>query len=280
MPITSSAPAPAPWPQQRVIARNSIDDPRKKMHDPDVARRLGFAGGLVPGTVLYAHMLHPLVARFGDEWFGPHVCDLALLKPVYDGQPLALHIAPAADAAHPRALRVEARDESGQAVAHMTTAVPDPLPGPDGRHALPPAPPPPERLPVTWERIVVDRPLAAEPWTPDAGMQRGFCAEADEAQAIYTDGAAPPVHPGLVVRRANDVLVRQFQMELGIHVASRIVQFRAPRIGHTLEVRALPLEKWRRRGHEYVKLLVSMLAEGAVWVELQHTMIFRPRGAP
>ncbi|MBI3992061.1 MAG: hypothetical protein HY342_02215 [Candidatus Lambdaproteobacteria bacterium] len=280
------------WPLHEIVAHNRIDDPRKQMHDPEVARRMGFAGALVPGTVVYAYMLRPLVARFGGDWFVPQVCELALLKPVYEGQRLRVQVR-GDDPAQPQALSVQALDEAGTCLATLQVSVPRPMPAPTPQRGQPPAAPATERPPVSWERIVIGQPFARARWTPDAALQRAFCAEADETLPVFLDRPRAPLHPGLIVRRANDVLVHHFQAELGIHVASRIVRHRAPVVGETVEVAAVPLEKWRRKSHEYVKFHVTLLgtdaagrahamahADPAVAVELFHTMIYRPRGAP
>jgi hypothetical protein len=48
-----------------VVAYNTAHASENKIHDNTVARRFGFAGGLVPGVDVYAYMAHLPVARWG-----------------------------------------------------------------------------------------------------------------------------------------------------------------------------------------------------------------------
>lgn len=271
--------APAAWPTLSVTARNRIDDPRKKMHDPAVAQRMGFAGGLVPGTVLYGYLLRPILAHFGRDWLGGVVCELNLPRPVTDGEALTIRIQPAGDAASPRALRAEALRADGKAVATLETAAPMPFPRPDPRYRLPSGAPPDHSRPLERAMLLAQNPFAAMAWTPTPEEQAGFCAEVEESLSLFHDEAPVAVHPGLIVRKANDTLVHQFRAEFGIHVASRIVHHGPLLVGKPVEVRAVPEELWERNGHEYVRLYVAMLSGGKLAAELNHTMIYRPRGS-
>ena len=70
----------------RVQAVNLSLASENKIHDDDVARRFGFAGGLVPGVEVYAYMTHLPVARWGVAWLERGTAECRFLKPVYDGK--------------------------------------------------------------------------------------------------------------------------------------------------------------------------------------------------
>jgi hypothetical protein len=275
--MTSPASHTEPWPTLEVCARNLIDDPRKKMHDPQVAQRLGFAGGLVPGTVLYAYMLRPLVARFGRSWMERGTCGLDLFKPVYDGDNLTIHVMPRVGASG--ALTVEARDGAGQVMARLEADDPQPPPKVNPLFEMDPGPVPAREEPLHWDLLELNRPFATLHWTPGMEEQAAFCAEAEECLPLFLSETPVAVHPGLIVRQANNTLVHQYRAEFGIHTASRIVKHAPLHVGQPVEVRAMPLDKWEKRGHQYVRLYVAMVAHGIPAVELDHTLIFRPRGA-
>jgi len=40
-------------------------------------------------------------------------------------------------------------------------------------------------------------------------------------------------------------------------------------------VRAVPLERWERKGHQFIKLYVAYVVRGEVAAEIFHTAIFR-----
>ena len=69
----------------RVRARNLATTSTNKIHDDTVARRFGFAGGLVPGVDVYAYATHPVVEHFGSEWLANGAMTVRFEHPVYDG---------------------------------------------------------------------------------------------------------------------------------------------------------------------------------------------------
>src|SRR5438046_10537090 len=71
----------------RVIARNTAIASENKIHDDAVARRFGFAGGLVPGVEVYAYTIHLPVAQWGRTWLERGSAECRILAPLYDGEP-------------------------------------------------------------------------------------------------------------------------------------------------------------------------------------------------
>jgi hypothetical protein len=46
-------------------------------------------------------------------------------------------------------------------------------------------------------------------------------------------------------------------------------------VGDPVDIRAVPIEKWERRGHEFVKLYVAYVVNGEPATEVFHTAIYR-----
>src|SRR5690242_3427940 len=69
-----------------VEAYNTAKQSENKMHDDSVARRFGFAGGLVPGVEVLAYMVHQPVARWGRAFLERGLIEARFIKPVYDGE--------------------------------------------------------------------------------------------------------------------------------------------------------------------------------------------------
>ncbi len=67
-------------------AYNTAKQSENKMHDDNVARRFGFAGGLVPGVDVMAYMMHLPVKQWGRAFLERGLMDARFLKPVYDGE--------------------------------------------------------------------------------------------------------------------------------------------------------------------------------------------------
>ena len=69
-----------------LTARNWATGSSNAIHHDDVAARLGFGGGLVPGVGLFAYLVAPAVEAFGGDWLGHGRLEARFEKPVYDGE--------------------------------------------------------------------------------------------------------------------------------------------------------------------------------------------------
>jgi len=84
------------------------------------------------------------------------------------------------------------------------------------------------------------------------------------------------LHPGFILRQANNALRNRFTLPAWIHTGSRLTFHSALRACSCYEVRAIPEEKWRKKGHEFVRLYVAIRSDTATLVEILHTAIFSP----
>jgi len=243
-----------------------------KIHDDAAAARYGFRGGLVAGTLMYAHMTTPLVERLGAAWLDASVSELSLLQPAYDGENLVVE-GSVADAGW----RVTLRNAAGDQLALLETRQSAALPPLDANAAMTPADPGDEPIPIDWDAVKLNRPLRALVWSPTPAAHLAWCKDAGDSLALYRDGARPRYQPGLVLQGANDVFARHFRLGPWIHTGSRIVHRGPLGPGDPIEIRAVPIEKWERKGHQFVKLYVVFLNAGVPAVEVQHTAIFRLR---
>ena len=66
----------------------------------------------------------------------------------------------------------------------------------------------------------------------------------------------------------------RFILPAWIHVGSNIHFHRPLLVNETVEIRCVPTEKWERKGHEFIKLYIAYLVDGAAAVEIEHTAIF------
>jgi hypothetical protein len=125
----------------------------------------------------------------------------------------------------------------------------------------------------------VGAPFPALMWNPTRADNLEWCSDVGDELPIYNDGATPPLHPGFVLRQANLVLRNRFTLPAWIHTGSHIRFNSSAHAGDALEVRAIPEEKWRKSGHEFVRLYVCLLRGTQVVTEILHTAIFQPRKA-
>ena len=73
----------------------------------------------------------------------------------------------------------------------------------------------------------------------------------------------------------NAALVRRFILPAWIHVGTDMTFRRILKVGDAIQIRAIPIEKWERKGHEFIKLYVAFLVDGIAAVEAIHTAIYK-----
>ena len=257
----------------QVRTHNPSTQSENRMHSDDVARQFGFKGGLVPGVTVFSHMTQPLVARYGEAWLARGTADVSFSKPAYEGELLSIHTADSAKGSH----SLTCLNQQGVELARMTAALSAAAAQADARGEIPPAPHLLERPTVTWDLMEISKPFPALAWSPTRDENLAWCDDTRDELALYREGTAPLLHPGLILRQANFVLRKRFIIPAWIHAASRITFFEALRAGADYEVRAIPEEKWNHKGHEFVRLYVALRRGQRTVAEILHTAIFRPR---
>ncbi len=256
-----------------VEAFNTATASENKIHDDEVARRFGFVGGLVPGVDVFAYITHPVVERWGLDWFDGGRIEVRFASPVFDGETVRVESAMAA--ADRLDLRVVGPDGTERASGHASP--PRERPATSRTPTIPPAP-----LPGT-------RPEASFGSLPDGAvlgtLVTGFHAErADEYLGDVREGlelyrTERIAHPGWLLRMANYVLAMNVELGPWIHTSSAVTMLRPVHDGDTIETRARVQESFERSGHELVSLEVELVVADECVMVVDHTAIFRPRQA-
>ncbi len=250
----------------QVIARNYSEASENRIHNDDVARRYGFRGGLVPGVAVYGYLTHPIVERLGEAWLTQSSSSVRFLKPAYQGDRLSVELSEETG-------RYLARcyDPEGTLLAELTSD-PSAPPGPEDQSVFGGEQKDPDRIEMIWDTVIEGQPFT--PWhfqiTEDGN--RTFTEQVDDDLAVYRTAA----HPHWLLGIANRALTREYVMPAWIHVGSEIRFHELVKVGDTLEVRAVPLEKWERKGHQFVKLYLAYVrGNQQITTEIFHTAIFR-----
>ena len=241
-----------------------------RMHSDEVAKQFGYKGALVPGVTVFSHMTQPLVARFGKTWLARGTADVRFAKPAYDSELLTVSSTGTTE------FDLTCNNEQGVELARMHATLPDTAGVADARGDIAPAPPISERPEVTWDLMEINKPFPALIWQPARADNEQWCRDNREALPIFNEGDYPLLHPGFILRQGNYVLRNRFLLPAWIHTASRIRFLKAARVGPAYEIRAIPEEKWNRKGHEFARLFVAIRCEGRTVAEILHEMIFRP----
>ena len=259
----------------QVRTHNPSSESENRMHSDEVARRYGFRGALVPGVTVFGHMTRPVLEHWGEAWLARGRAEVSFARPAYEGELLTVAATSAGDAA----LDLTCANEAGEELARLRAGIVATSAESDPRAWNPPAAPLTERPEASWELMRVGEPFPALAWKPSVEENGTWCEDMRDDLPLYRKGPEPCLHPGLVLRQANYVLKNRFVLPAWIHTRSRLSFHEVLRVGPEYEVRAIPEEKWARKGHEFVRLYVAVLAARRVVAEILHTAIFRPRRA-
>ena len=254
----------------RVKAFNTAVASENRIHDDETAKRFGFRGGLVPGVEVYAYMAHLPVARFGATWLERGGMECRFLKPVYDG-----HVATVtADGEGGRlSLRVESKDElcaTGNAWIREMGSRP---------HALitsAPIKPPLQRPDASEVSLASGKLLGIEPVVIDEILLTDYLSDIRESETLYA--RAKLVHPGQLLRLANQVLLQNVKLGPWIHIGSRVENFASARLGDQLDLMGRIASNHMHKGHAMVELDAQLIANHqSVIAQIRHVAIWRPR---
>jgi len=235
----------------RVRAQNIAVESDNKIHDDQVAAKYGFRGGLVPGVTVYGYMTVPIV-EMAPDWLERGSMTLRLMEPFYDGEEVVVR----AEAGEDGSIAVAAGREDGTVCARGSASI------------RKPSLPAPARLP--------EHPLPAM----------------DQRAAPSSDNVIPGALLGTVMERldlsgrsyserllqySNDILARNFRLGPWIHTASEIENWAVAREGDKLSARGRVLERFDRKGHEFVVVDVTIVEGERLIQTVRHTAIYNPR---
>jgi acyl dehydratase len=249
------------------IARNFAVASENKIHSDAIAKRLGFTGALVPGVTVFGHLTWPLTAKLGTRWLEGSWVTTRFLKPAYDGQRLTI-----TDQENEGKIQTECHNVDDVLLANLECTLESKSPVVDARAKISGPVASAERVAITWDSVHVDEPFPIYTWQPDAAHNRDYAARVDDATAIFQQGV---LHPHAILSQANQALVRRYVMPAWIHTGSEIRFRKLLRVGDAIEVRSVPIEKWERKGHQFIKLYIAYYVGGGVTTEIYHTAIFR-----
>ena len=256
-----------------VTAFNASRQSENKMHDDTVAKKYGFAGGLVAGVEVFAYMAHLPQEAWGRAFLERGRMEARFLKPVYDGEQ-ALSAATEADGGLD--LKIESRGFlCGTGHATLPDSVPV-LSVDDYREATPP--PNEDRPPIGADSYPIGAWLGIRPNTVTKEIHAQYLRDICEEDSIHAREGI--IHPGILLRCANWVLMQNVRLGPWIHVGSMLQQIAPGAVGDTLTIRARVTGNTNRKGHKFVDLDALVVANGKTpLAHILHTAIYAPREA-
>jgi acyl dehydratase len=255
-------------PVHSTVARNFAEASENKIHSDDIARRFGFTSALVPGVTVFGHLAWPLTQRLGASWLQGSWVTTRFIKPAYHAETISLLDRETGE----DSFAVDCKNLADVLLATLECTLEEPQPAADPHAQLGGAQGPADRVEISWDTVHVDEPFAMYLWKPDETLNREYAARVADDTELFRQGV---LHPHAILSQANQVLVRRFVMPAWIHTGSEVRFRRLLRVGDAIEVRAVPLEKWERKGHQFIRLYVAYVVGGEVATEIWHTAIFR-----
>jgi hypothetical protein len=238
-------------PLLQVVAVNRAANHPNLIHNDEYARSVGFRGGLVPGVDVYAYLTRLAVANFGKTWLERGEGEVRFIRPVYEGDQLDieatgdgsdhLNIAASCDG-EVRAV-LSCRDGSEHEF--------------DATDEIPEAP-------------ISEPKLRAEPQSFYNGMVLGSLTVAFTENACLSQLADVQetfdlyrieriVHPGHLLRFADQVLSANVDLPPWLHAGSFIHHFGLVHWNESITVRARVLATYARKRHRFIELDVLAL---------------------
>jgi len=236
-------------PIHRVRAVNIARDSENRIHADDVAAQYGFRAGLVAGVTVYGYMTEPVIAR-APEWLEHGSMQVRLLEPFYDGDQVIVKSETQDDGS----IAVTAEREDGTVCARGSAiASPKPVEPPE---TIPEAP-----LPSRDQRPV------PTPDTVRPGALLGSFTTTLESEAQEK-----------LLQLSNDILIQNFRLGPWIHVSSDLRNWSAARPGDQVSVRGRIVDRFDRKGHEFVVADVMLITDiRRLLQSVRHTAIYRLR---
>ena len=262
--------SPSPY---SVVAFNASRHSENKMHDDTVAKKYGFAGGLVAGVEVFAYMSHVPLEAWGRAFLERGRMEGRFLKPVYDGDKASVTVTEANGGLD---LRIESR---GMLCGTGHATLPDSAPSikVDDYHEATP-PPDDSRPAIGADSYLVGAWLGIRPNTVTREIHAQYLRDICEEDSIHAREGI--LHPGILLRCANWALMQNVRLGPWIHVGSTLQQIAPGAVGDTLSVRAKVTGNSDRKGHKFVDLDALVVANGAKpLARILHTAIYAPREA-
>jgi hypothetical protein len=260
-----------------VEARNTAPDSDNKIHDDEVARQFGFAGGLVPGVTTYAWLARQALVALGPRWLERGTIEARFLSPVYEGQQILVEASVGDAGDGGPVTTITAYGPGGEQAAVATARIPEHPEAPPDAASYPPADLPHPAAAVSAEVLRGLGPLGV--------LEAGF--RADRA-GEYLDSVgddhpywtqAGVAHPGWLLLFANWILAANVHLGPWIHTGSTVIHYRPLSDGERFQLRGRVVDVYERRGHQLVDLDLVYVVGPEVVQRVKHTAIYRIRPA-
>lgn len=259
---------------QQILALNDAESSENRIHSDDVAQRYGFSGALVSGVNVFGYLTQPLVRHFGAAFLERGMMDVLFLKPAYQDNLLSIRTENLSQESTLRSHVTSAYNEDGTLLAKLESWLPVDLPEISPRAAMIPGAEISLRPEISWDAIQIEQPAPALLWQPTAAENKTHVKIQRDRSTLY-QGADALIHPYYLLEMCNQILKNLYVIPAWVHTGSKMVMRQGLGIGQDIVLKAVPIKKWKRKGHEFIRLYVVFLVADEVALEVEHTAIYK-----
>ena len=258
----------------QILALNNAEQSENRIHSDEIARRYGFGGALVSGVNVFGYLTQPLVRAYGESFLQQGIMDVLFLKPAYQDDLLNIQSENLGQESCQRNHLTTIVNEDNVLLAKLESWLPDELPPISPLADMASGAKEAKRPEISWDAITINKPCPYFNWQPTQEENDEHVTVQRDQSDVY-QGSDAYLHPFLILDACNKALMRMFHLPAWIHTGSKLVIRKALRLGQIIEVRTMPVEKWERKGHQFIKLYIAMWESGSVTLEVEHTAIFK-----
>ena len=257
-----------------IRALNDAETSENRIHSDEIALKYGFTGALVSGVNVFGYLSQPLTQHLGGTFLDRAALSVKFFKPAYHDEVLHIKTEKLHSAEDSYIFTSSAYNQQGILLAQLETALGTSIPeirepqtiSQDKELAVRPE--------ISWDGIHLDLAAPDFLWTPqDEDNRQRVDAQRDNAP-MYR-GPDAYIHPYYLLDACNKALMRMFILPAWIHTGSDVIIRRPIRVGQGILIRTVPTEKWERKGHQFIRLSITMSVDDEPAIQVQHTAIFR-----
>ena len=261
-------------PDLEILALNDAESSENRIHSDETAHKYGFDGALVSGANVFGYLSQPLVKVVGESWLQQRVMEVKFYKPAYQNDLLTIKTAEENDPDH---YLSSAFNQQGILLAKLESWLPSQLAEVSDLASANSEVEIGTRAEIEWGLIHLQQPAPAYSWQPSQQENQQHIDTQRDESSLY-QGEDGFIHPYFLLDSCNQVLKRMFVSPAWIHTGSRLILRQPMRLGQTIDVHSVPIQKWERKGHQFIKLYIAMWIDGEVALEVEHSAIFRIAG--
>jgi len=265
-------------PTYEVATENYALQSSNKIHSPEVAQKLGFTGGLVPGVGIYSYMTQPFVEHLGKKWLERGFMHAKFLNPIYDKEVISVRCKVIAE--KPLTINIEVLNSEGALCAIGTGGFIEQIKEPRvSDYPLCPLPAFDDRFPARADALELEVKVGSAPiaYHPDDTEVYYFKKIRDQTTEL--SNPEPLHHPSFFLHIANRLTASNIDLGPWIHTASEVQHFNLPVMSANMQLNGKIIDAYARRGHDFVVLDLAVFTDSEIPIAtIKHTAIIRPKG--